>query len=369
MVTVDRPPANAFVATARRAYNPLGFSKGYNFILWVICGGALTGFVLARLMYLNIDGIFCGSGSGGAPPGECYYYQGKGIERPGIILHLAGILPAGLLAVFQFLPVIRHKVLLIHRISGYAIILLSIIGVIGIGMIARHGLGGGVDLQTAVGLSTIIFVSCKAIAFYNIKKLQIEQHRAWMLRAWVIASFIITMRIIGLIMSYIIGRPSGDYYKVHPCYIVDAMFKHNQTTVEALHPACRAFYSGADPHVQVAVHADMTAGRPDTITSAFNLSFGPSAWLACALHIFAAELYLRLTPAEAERLRRVSYQRQLEAGMKNPGNAGLTAQRLGDAEPWFPQRNALRTNLTKNETQTETETETLGTRQSQAASD
>jgi len=31
-------------------------------------------------------------------------------------------------------------------------------------------------------------VTCKAIAFYNIKVLQIEQHRAWMLRAWVIVS-------------------------------------------------------------------------------------------------------------------------------------------------------------------------------------
>ena len=45
---------------------------------------------------------------------------------------------------------------------------------------------------------------------------------------------------------------------------------------------------------------------------------------------------LHLTPREAERLRNVSYQRQVEAGMKNPGNAGLTAQRLGDANPWTP---------------------------------
>lgn len=32
---------------------------------------------------------------------------------------------------------------------------------------------------------------------------------------------------------------------------------------------------------------------------------------------------LHLTPKESERLRRVSYQRQLEAGFKNPGHAGL----------------------------------------------
>jgi hypothetical protein len=42
---------------------------------------------------------------------------------------------------------------------------------------------------------------------------------------------------------------------------------------------------------------------------------------------------LHLTPREAERLRNVSYQRQLEAGMKNPGSAGLVG--LGDCEPWI----------------------------------
>lgn len=43
---------------------------------------------------------------------------------------------------------------------------------------------------------------------------------------------------------------------------------------------------------------------------------------------------LHLTPREAERLRQVSYTRQLEAGMQNPGSAGLTADRFGDAKPW-----------------------------------
>lgn len=45
-------------------------------------------------------------------------------------------------------------------------------------------------------------------------------------------------------------------------------------------------------------------------------------------------MQLHLTPREAERLRKVSYSRQLEAGMNHPGSAGLTADRLGDAEKW-----------------------------------
>jgi hypothetical protein len=44
---------------------------------------------------------------------------------------------------------------------------------------------------------------------------------------------------------------------------------------------------------------------------------------------------LKLTPRETQRLRQVSYEKQLEAGMKNPGSAGLTVERFGDADPWI----------------------------------
>ncbi|EFY89500.1 hypothetical protein MAC_04519 [Metarhizium acridum CQMa 102] len=64
-------------------------------------------------------------------------------------MHLAGILPAALLAVFQFVPAIRHKAIVVHRIGGYLVLLLSLVGVAGVFMIARHGLGDGPDVQSA----------------------------------------------------------------------------------------------------------------------------------------------------------------------------------------------------------------------------
>lgn len=54
------------------------------------------------------------------------------------------------------------------------------------------------------------------------------------------------------------------------------------------------------------------------------------------LHIIGVEIYLNLTPRESERLRRVSYEKQLEAGFDNPGSAGLTSDRWGDAEMYTP---------------------------------
>lgn len=51
-------------------------------------------------------------------------------------------------------------------------------------MIARHAFGGDMAVQIAVGLlATGTFIST-ALAYYNIKRLQIDQHRAWMLRTW-----------------------------------------------------------------------------------------------------------------------------------------------------------------------------------------
>ena len=88
------------------------------------------GFTLARVTYFNYNGVFCGGGSEGAAPGECLHYT-KGHNRIGMMLHLFCILPAGFLACFQFVPVIRHKLILFHRINGYLVILLALTGIAG----------------------------------------------------------------------------------------------------------------------------------------------------------------------------------------------------------------------------------------------
>lgn len=178
MVQPTRPPSNRFVASARKVHNPLGFSKGYNFTLFFIFAGALMGFTLARFQYLSFKNVFCNPsapGGTGAAPGECYFYT-RGHYKAGIILHMSTILPAAFLACFQFVPAIRHRALLLHRINGYIILVLVPISNAGALMIARHAFGGGLDTQAVVGVL--------ALSYYNIKRLQIEQHRAWMLRAW-----------------------------------------------------------------------------------------------------------------------------------------------------------------------------------------
>lgn len=51
-------PNQQLVDIYRKVYVAFGFSKSYNFPLYVITCGALAGFLLARLQYLDIHGIF-----------------------------------------------------------------------------------------------------------------------------------------------------------------------------------------------------------------------------------------------------------------------------------------------------------------------
>ncbi|KAL4723772.1 hypothetical protein ACLX1H_009416 [Fusarium chlamydosporum] len=338
-MAIEIPQASPSPTHLQRITRAVGFTKNYNFILWFLFGGGFLAFALSRFIYLDFDGRLCPSGpptdriygSKGAVPGECYYYR-RGIGKAGIIVHLAGILPAAVLVFFQFIPVIRNRALIVHRINGYVTLLLSAVGMVGVFMIARHTFGGTLEMQTVTGAASLMFIVCMVLAYINVKRLQLEQHRAWMLRGWIIVAHIATMRVISAIMAQIASH-TGPYYTVTPCAVLDSMFYHNKPAVEALYPACVGFYTGETPDQRV-ITKGIPGERPDAIAARLNSAFGASAWLALLLHVIAAEIYLRLTPVEAERLRKVSYRRQMEAGMADPGNSGLTAQRFGDAEPW-----------------------------------
>ena len=316
------PNPNAFVRFMRQAYNPIGFKKGYNFILFFIFAGAMLGFCLARLEYLSIDGLF----KKGAAPGEFYYYDAKKYRKIGIALHLYCILPAGILVCFQFVPAIRHKALLFHRLNGYAIITLLTGGVAGALMIARHAFGGTMTSQALVGVLAIATIGSTAMAYYNIKVLQIDQHRAWMLRCWFYAGSIITLRLIQVLSAVIISA-LGGFYIAMPCQQIAYMGGNINA-----YAACRA-----DSNAQAAVMANLeTTTGAEQAAASLQLSFGMAGMLSLLMHAIGIEIYLKLTPAESERLRKVSYERQLERGFSRPGSAGLTVDRLGDSEPWVP---------------------------------
>ncbi|KAK6513114.1 hypothetical protein TWF506_009280 [Arthrobotrys conoides] len=329
--------ANLFVRIARRFYHPIGFRKGYNFTFWFICCGAMLGFCAARVTYLNIEGVFFES----TLLSEKYWYSNFSIYRLGITIHLACVIPAGILVFFQFIPVIRYKALFLHRLNGYLIILLILTGNAGALMIARRAFGGGVETQAAVYVLATMTTTSLLLGYYNIKKLQIEQHRKWMIRAWAYLGVIITMRFVMLIAATIINQ-MGTYWMGVSCKELEFGFINGNNTLAA-EMAFRARYPGCIdlkgmllPDKNIAIQG-LTDGRVEEASVGYKLGFGMAVWVCLVLHAVLAEVYLALTSRETERLRMVSYEKQRARGWNNPGKEGLTADRV-DGVPWVPRQ-------------------------------
>ena len=240
-------------------------------------------------------------------------YTSYGHSHENIISQVTNIITAAaFLAFFQFVPAIRYRIILFHRINGYIIILLVLLSNAGALMIARHSFGGLISTQAAVGFLVILSTCAIGMAYYNIKRLQLEQHRAWMLRAFfyvrpfitkkniftnllnIVAKqmgCIITVRII-LVISATIISISPKYYMAQPCDKIDFMIGKEQTLES--YPDCVSFYNGSQPDQNVLVLGDFN-GDADKIGTAFNMNFGMAFWLALFLHVIGVEIYVSLS--------------------------------------------------------------------------
>lgn len=325
---------NGFVAFARRIYNPLGFKRGYNFPLWVILAGAALGFCASRAMYLDYDETY---GKNKRVTGD-WEHQAKGLGRTGMLMHLACVVPIGFLLPWQFLPVVRHRAIWLHRVFGYLLILLLLGGNVGAIIVAPMSFGGSLDIRTLVGVLAIMTTGSALLAWINIRRLQIDQHRNWMLRTWAYAFIIITQRLMMLAASPVVSRVGGMYAAM-ACSTIDSIGEIVAPNLSAVYyPECE----GAGPGRTVAVLADMNPeptaeGLPQLhhIAATLRLVFPVTVVLAVLLHAFAVETYIHLTPHEAARLKRVSRERQLAKGYRLAGDSSfLTAEALGDAEPF-----------------------------------
>lgn len=145
-----------------------------------------------------------------------------------------------------------------------------------------------------------------------------------------------------MIISAQIISAAGDFWSVQNCAKLLDIIGDAQTLVEQ-YPSCSSLINDGSLKAIAAVNANF-GGSTVELMSAMNISFGMAGWLATSLHAIGVEVYvsnlfgvlvvcasangeqLHLTPKESERLRQVSYQRQLEAGFKNAGHAGLVAR-------------------------------------------
>lgn len=243
---------------------------------------------MARFEYLNIWSVFCnpnGKGGFSAAPGECYWYENFPRNKIGIILHLGAILPAAFLVVFQFVPLIRYTAILYHRIAGYIIFLLVALSNAGAIMVANHAFGGDNTTRLFVGLLVVVTTIALVLAYINVKRLQIDQHRAWMLRAWFYFASIITLRIIQIIAVTIHGAwPEAQQYEAYPCSEMFFAYKNNATRLYHDFPACSPVNAQWATDGYVVAKGDTKGGSVMNTAAALGLNFGMAGVLALILH-------------------------------------------------------------------------------------
>lgn len=191
-----------------------------------------------------------------------------------MILHLAGCLPAGLAMVLQFVPAVRHKFIFFHRVNGYFVLVLLLASNAGASIVLRHNDSGTrVPTQAAEALLVILTTLGMAMAYWNIKRLQIDQHRAWMIRTMFLFGTIITSRVIDNLASLIIAR-IGDYYEVWSCAQIDFTYKQFGVSgiLAAKYPQCLIPNGTLDGRVVVKAVYELTA--PEGLGTAGAIPFG-----------------------------------------------------------------------------------------------
>lgn len=206
-------------------------------------------------------------------------------------------------------------------------------------MVIPIAAGGSPSTQVALGvLGTATTVSV-VLAYINIKRLQIDQHRAWMIRTWVYAGSIISLRLVQMAANtFIAQHQNGHWYDIQTCSSVWKQWtlygapagEGNPTPY--LYPQCTAPNSSE----RVIIKANVNGIGPESASASFHNTFGMSLWLCLTIHAIAVEIYLNLTPAESERLRLISYEKRLEAGFKVPERAQSTTNENRDSIAWKP---------------------------------
>lgn len=322
-------PANTFVAIMRRIYRPLGFQRGYTFPLWVIFGFGAFIFCAKHVPLLDHEGVYR----------DRNYITGDwevmrhGMGKVAFVTHLAAVVPIGFLLPFQFLPVVRHKFMIWHRIAGHILTVLLLIGNIGAVMLADKAMGGPFDLRVVIyavaGMSTVSLV----LAWVNIMRLQIDQHRAWMLRAWFYSFIIVAQRFIHVaVVDWVTYH--GPFYVPMSCHTIDFVLRlYEPGLAPTFYPECE---NSPDRVIAVLVNRYPAPNEQDLlplqeISASFRLTLAPTLLMSFFIHVVGVEIYLNLTGYEAKRLRKISYLKQLARGWTRPGNASwLTPEVWGD---------------------------------------
>lgn len=206
-----------------------------------------------------------------------------------LMIHIYLSIISGIFAVLQFLPAIRRRSVILHRINGYLVLLLLLPATVCGAIIARRTLGGDLDIQSAFYILSILIIFSASMGIINVRRTR--KHRKWMLRTVVLAGVPVTVRLITLAARRIVSN-LGSYYALWRCdQLLFVMTDLN--AVQQSYPQCTQ--AGANiTNVFAAVHATIKGNKLSS-ASTLRVTFGMSLWIGIVIHIIGVEIYIRMT--------------------------------------------------------------------------
>ena len=151
----------------------------------VVCIGILLAFGTTRLTHLGQN-----------PPGQDAFGI-RYLQHPVItILHIVPGLLFLTLAPLQFVSLIRRRRITLHRRLGWVLVSCAIVsGLFALMAAFRFPAFGGATTETAAAVFGVLFLFCVIRAVRHIRRREIAQHRAWMIRAFALALGAATVRL------------------------------------------------------------------------------------------------------------------------------------------------------------------------------
>ncbi|KAI0199332.1 hypothetical protein F4808DRAFT_432800 [Astrocystis sublimbata] len=271
----------------------LGFARPAHLWMWLASGGFMALFSLYNMKSLNFD-KYCGGGPHAAFPGECFYFFKHTWARIGIQVHLWCILPAGVLAGVQFVPITRRlKYVLIHRVFGFASLVLGIAGALAGLPLLRNAFGGDLAAQSGTGSAMVLFLIAQWKGYTSVRRGKIQEHRFWMLRSWFIAASVITQRVVMVIAAIIISK-TGGYSMAVPCDKIEFVLGSPERTLE-LYPECSSYVNGTNLFRKAAADAYIFTPEVDVVqlVAAMSMTYGVAGWIALFAHVVGLEVYIQ----------------------------------------------------------------------------
>ncbi|KAG8739161.1 hypothetical protein FRC10_006084 [Ceratobasidium sp. 414] len=205
-------------------------------------------------------------------PGEYFHFRVP-LNKAFIWIHLASVLPAGLLAVTQFVPRIRKRAMNFHRSAGKVINILTFISTFSAIGIARVSFGGDLSIRSAVYALALMTLWSTVKSWTAIRRLRVDEHRAWIIRSWSYQMSVITLRAISIILVIYVSL-SGGFYHAIPCEDVEYILDDKEVYARD-YPQCQPGWSGSQ-----VTHVSIEAGVVNELaaTAAIRAVFGASAW-------------------------------------------------------------------------------------------